>query len=237
MPPRSSGAALHGVQSLLAHFGAPDATGKGRNHGLGSSPVAGRPGRAGTGASRGIGRAIARRFASAGATVIVNARSLDGGSATGCGEESLQGTLRETVELIEGDGGRAMAIAADLEAPRDRDRLIEQPAELAGGVDILVNNAGSTRFEPVESIPRDCFERTVDHYFRIRFPVSGRYLWHEGEETGLDYQRGFRSGVATAGAQQSCPCVAGRMTNWAGTRAGGQWLLQEISCQVNKVGS
>jgi NAD(P)-dependent dehydrogenase (short-subunit alcohol dehydrogenase family) len=89
-----------------------------------------------TGASRGIGRAIARRLATAGATVVVTARSLD---RTG----QFAGTLAETAALIEANGGRAIALAADLENPIERDGIIARAVEACGGLDILINNAGT----------------------------------------------------------------------------------------------
>ncbi|HMV71306.1 MAG TPA: SDR family NAD(P)-dependent oxidoreductase [Pseudomonadales bacterium] len=52
------------------------------------------------------------------------------------------GTLAETVALIESAGGHAIALAADLENPVERDALVARTVEVAGGLDILVNNAG-----------------------------------------------------------------------------------------------
>src|SRR5699024_7044192 len=93
-----------------------------------------------TGASRGIGRAIAQRIASAGALTIITARSHDAST------DRHQGTLEETAELIEQAGGRAIIVTADLEDEVDRTRLIEESVTQAGQIDILVNNAGYTRF-------------------------------------------------------------------------------------------
>ena len=88
-----------------------------------------------TGASRGIGRAIAQRLAAEGATVVVVARSV----AASAGNP---GTLNETVALIEAKGGRAIAIACDLERQEECERLIERASAAAWPIDILVNNAG-----------------------------------------------------------------------------------------------
>ena len=84
-----------------------------------------------TGASRGIGRAIARRLAAHGAAVVVSAssRSLDG--------------LRETVALITQAGGRAALIEADLADEAMRASLVSRAAEKFGAIDILVNNAAA----------------------------------------------------------------------------------------------
>ncbi len=88
-----------------------------------------------TGASRGIGRAIAQRFAAEAASVVVNA------SRTGA-HGDLQGTLEETVSTIQAAGGKASAVAADLSSAESRADLIERAGEAFGPVDILVNNAG-----------------------------------------------------------------------------------------------
>jgi len=82
-----------------------------------------------TGASRGIGRAIAECLASAGASVIVNHRA-----------SSAQAD--EVVEAIERSGGRAAAIQADMANVTDIYRLVSATIEKFGALDILVNNAG-----------------------------------------------------------------------------------------------
>jgi NAD(P)-dependent dehydrogenase (short-subunit alcohol dehydrogenase family) len=96
-----------------------------------------------TGASRGIGAAIAERFAASGATVVVTARTVDPAAS------KLSGTINETVEKITGSGGQALAIAADLSKVAERERLIAETLERAGPVDVLVNNAAVTYFIPV----------------------------------------------------------------------------------------
>ena len=118
-----------------------------------------------TGASRGIGRGIAQRLAAAGATVVVTARSLNNAVA-------MPGTLAETVALIEQAGGRAIALAADLENPQDRDSVVQRAAQAAGGLDILINNAGVAHYETVEKMPMSMFDLTVEHYLRIPFALS-----------------------------------------------------------------
>ena len=71
-----------------------------------------------TGASRGIGDAIARRFAMEGAKVVVSARTVEGG------EHYLPGSINETVEAIRAAGGDAFAVKADLALAEDRENLI-----------------------------------------------------------------------------------------------------------------
>jgi len=118
-----------------------------------------------TGASRGIGRAIAQRLASEGATVVVTARSLTQSATTA-------GTLAETVALIEQAGGRAIALAADLSDAAERDALVGRAAQAAGGLDILVNNAGVADYACVDTMPMTMFDTTVEHYLRIPFALA-----------------------------------------------------------------
>jgi 3-oxoacyl-[acyl-carrier protein] reductase len=82
-----------------------------------------------TGASRGIGRAIAERLAGEGAAVVANHRASAGQAA-------------DVVAAIESAGGRAVALPADLGVVEDVRRLVNRTMELFGRLDILVNNAG-----------------------------------------------------------------------------------------------
>ncbi len=85
-----------------------------------------------SGASRGIGRAIAVELAGAGAAVVVNYRT---------GAEAAEAVVGE----IEAVGGRATAVQADVSAAADVERLVKASTDAYGSLDILVNNAGITR--------------------------------------------------------------------------------------------
>lgn len=85
-----------------------------------------------TGASRGIGRAIAERFAANGARVIVAARSTT--------------DLDEVVGTIAGAGGTAVAVTVDVTADDAAERIVTTCLETFGALDILVNNAGGNSF-------------------------------------------------------------------------------------------
>jgi citronellol/citronellal dehydrogenase len=97
-----------------------------------------------TGASRGIGAEIARRFAAEGAAVAVAARTAEPGTS------QFAGSITETVEQIRAAGGTAVAIPANLASPEDRERLVAGTVAELGQPDILVNNAAVTFFTRVE---------------------------------------------------------------------------------------
>jgi len=109
-----------------------------------------------TGASRGIGAAIARRFASEGAQVAIVARSLEPGSGG-----HLKGSLSEVAAGISADGGVALPIVADLSDPAcDRAGLVARVAAELGPVDVLVNNAAA------------CFYLSIDDTSERRLRVA-----------------------------------------------------------------
>ena len=83
-----------------------------------------------TGASSGIGRAIAKRLAAANATVIVADVDADGGA--------------ETVAAVEDDGGTAEFVRTDVSDARDVSTMVEATTDAHGSVDVLVNNAGGS---------------------------------------------------------------------------------------------
>ncbi len=100
-----------------------------------------------TGASRGIGDAIAVRYAMEGAKVIVSARTMDEG------DHPLPGSVNGVVQRIRDAGGEATAVQCDLAHREQREALIKKTEETYGPVDILVNNAAVTYFIPVETFP------------------------------------------------------------------------------------
>jgi NAD(P)-dependent dehydrogenase (short-subunit alcohol dehydrogenase family) len=100
-----------------------------------------------TGASRGIGAAVAVQLAAEGAAVAITARTLDH-------HPTLAGSLRETAERIETTGGRVVVVTADLTDEDDRARLVPAAAEaLDGPVDVLVNNAAAAIYQPLADFP------------------------------------------------------------------------------------
>ncbi|NLT30078.1 MAG: SDR family NAD(P)-dependent oxidoreductase [Propionibacterium sp.] len=164
-----------------------------------------------TGSSRGIGRAIAQRFAAEGATVVVTARSLHGKAHTRAGEQvTIEGTLAETVALIEDAGGRAFPIVADLERAEDREGLIERVIAEFGRIDILVNNAGFSDYAMIENLSTETFDRTIDHYLRSPVVLTQKAIPHMraqgagwivniGSSTGMPPVRPYRDYNRTAG--------------------------------------
>ena len=96
-----------------------------------------------TGASRGIGAAIAYRYAQEGAKVVVSARTLEDG------DHVLAGGINSVVARINDAGGHALAVRADLALEEHRAHLVARAEEAFGPVDILVNNGAVTYYAPV----------------------------------------------------------------------------------------
>ncbi|HKE72662.1 MAG TPA: SDR family NAD(P)-dependent oxidoreductase [Acidimicrobiales bacterium] len=117
-----------------------------------------------TGASRGIGRAIAERFAAEGAAVAVVART------AGPGDAALPGSLAEVVEGIRAAGGRAAGIAADLSVPAEVEGIVDRAEDALGPVDTLVNNAGVNFYGPA----LDVTPRRYDLMFHIMVHATFR---------------------------------------------------------------
>ena len=91
-----------------------------------------------TGASRGLGKAMAIELAREGASVAVAARTVEAGKGP------LPGTIHETVNEIKKLGGKAMAVRCDVSKEEDVVLMVDQVEREYGAVDIMVNNAGVT---------------------------------------------------------------------------------------------
>jgi NAD(P)-dependent dehydrogenase (short-subunit alcohol dehydrogenase family) len=108
-----------------------------------------------TGASRGIGRAIALRLAESGANVVATGRDAD--------------LLEGTATAIREAGGMAFPVTADLNDAGDRRRLVDAALEQFGAVDILVNNAGVNRVEPTTGVTEDTWDWIIDTNLKAVF--------------------------------------------------------------------
>lgn len=102
-----------------------------------------------TGASKGIGAAIARRLAADGAAVVVNYAS------DGAGAERV-------VAEIAGRDGKAVAVRADVSKEADVKRLFDETKRAFGRVDVLVNNAGVYEFAALEQVTAEHFHKQYD---------------------------------------------------------------------------
>ena len=99
-----------------------------------------------TGASRGLGKAIAVRLAAEGATVALTARTMEP-------DEKYVGSLRETLEEITTAGGEAIAVQADVSQSEERERMMAEVVARIGAIDILVNNAAVAFLRPLDEFP------------------------------------------------------------------------------------
>jgi 3-oxoacyl-[acyl-carrier protein] reductase len=102
-----------------------------------------------TGASKGIGAAIAKQFASEGASVVVNYAT------------SREGADR-VVSEIKKNGGKAVAVQADMAKKSDVGRLFDETKKAFGRLDVLINNAGIYEFAPLDTISEENFHKQFD---------------------------------------------------------------------------
>lgn len=115
-----------------------------------------------TGASRGIGRAMALRFAAAGANLVLAAKS-DSEHAT------LEGTIHSVAAEVEQAGGQALAIRLDVREDETVEQAVEQAARHFGGIDALVNNASAIYMKPTEDTPLKRYDLMMDVNVRGTF--------------------------------------------------------------------
>jgi NAD(P)-dependent dehydrogenase (short-subunit alcohol dehydrogenase family) len=118
-----------------------------------------------TGASQGLGRALALAYAKEGASLVVNSR----------GDSSLQ----PVVEEIEGSGAEVLAVAADVSESANVERIVGAAVERFGHVDVLVNNAGLLGPRvAIAEYPEDEWRRVIDANLTGPFLVSKTAIPH-----------------------------------------------------------
>ena len=124
-----------------------------------------------TGASRGIGRAIALRAARDGANVVVAAK-------TTREHAKLPGTIHDAARAIESAGGRALAVKCDIRDEEQVADAVRQGVERFGGIDALVNNASALSLTGTLETPMKLYDRMFDVNARGSFACTQACLPH-----------------------------------------------------------
>ena len=166
-----------------------------------------------TGASRGIGRAIAVELARVGAHVAVSSRRKD--------------ALEPVADLVRAEGRRVLAVACDVGDARQVDGAVAQTLDAFGRIDILVNNAGYRVRAPLEDLPRSEWDALV------ATNLTGVFLFTQAVGRVMIRQR--------AGKIINVTSVAGRtgsrgMAAYAAAKAGAAVLTQSLGAEWAKHG-
>ncbi|HEY4935382.1 MAG TPA: NAD(P)-dependent oxidoreductase [Puia sp.] len=118
-----------------------------------------------TGASRGIGKAIALKLASAGANIVIAAKST-------IEDERLGGTIFSAAAEVEAAGGKALALYCDIRDEKLIQEVMEKTADRFGGLDIVINNASAISISNTEKTEPKRFDLMFDINVRGTFMVT-----------------------------------------------------------------
>lgn len=125
-----------------------------------------------TGASKGIGAAIARAYGAAGASVVVNYASSKAGA---------DAVVNDIVKA----GGKAVAVQGDVSKAADAQALVDAAIKHYGRLDILVNNSGVYEFAPIEAITEEHYDKQFNVNVRGLLLVTQAAVKHLGEGASI----------------------------------------------------
>ena len=163
-----------------------------------------------TGASRGIGREIAKSLAAAGHPVAVNYRSDEEGA-------------KETLEAIHAEGGEGFSVQGDVSDPNDVSRLFDDVEEALGPVGVLVNNAGMRKDGLAVRMSEEDFEAVVRTNLTGAFSCTKRAL-----RQMLKARSGRIVNIASVAGLRGSP----GQSNYAAAKAGLIGLTKTLAAEV-----
>ena len=167
-----------------------------------------------TGASRGIGAAIAIALAEAGAAVVVNYRERAADAETVVGK-------------IKGMGGRAIAIAADVSQAAAVARMVDQAASALGPIDILVNNAGLAIVRGIDDLTESDFDVT------IAVNLKSAFLCTQAVLPGMRAKKWGRIVNISSGAARGAGAIG---VHYNASKAGMEGLTRGYAARLVKEG-
>jgi 3-oxoacyl-[acyl-carrier protein] reductase len=162
-----------------------------------------------TGASKGIGAAIAKALAAAGASVVVN-------------YSSSKAEGEKVADDITRAGGKAVALQADVAKAEEITRLFEGAKKAFGRVDILVNNAGIYDFAPLENVTEEHFHK------QFNLNVLGLLLASQAAAKQLDHQGG--SIINISSVVSTLPVPGGSV--YSGTKAAVDAITRSLAAEL-----
>jgi 3-oxoacyl-[acyl-carrier protein] reductase len=167
-----------------------------------------------TGASRGIGAAIAIALAEAGAAVAVNYRERTDDAET-------------VVRKIEGMGGRAIAVAADVSQATAVARMVDQAASALGPIDILVNNTGLAIVRGIDDLTESDFDLT------IAVNLKSAFLCTQAVLPGMRAKKWGRIVNISSGAARGAGAIG---VDYNASKAGMEGLTRGYAARLVKEG-
>ena len=118
-----------------------------------------------TGASRGIGKAIALKLAGAGANIVIAAKSVEE-------DPRLGGTIYSAAAEVEAAGGKALAVQTDIRDEAQIANAVQQAVDRFGGIDVVINNASAIQLTNTEQTPAKRFDLMYNINVRGTFLVT-----------------------------------------------------------------
>src|SRR2546426_4345123 len=171
-----------------------------------------------TGASKGIGASIAKHLAAEGAAVVVNYAT------------SREGADRVVTDIV-ADGGKAVAVQANVARKADIERLFAEAKKAFGRLDVLVNNAGVYEFRPLGEVTEEHFHRMFD------LNVLGLILASKEAVRHFDSAGGCIINISSVAATSAPPTASVYSATKAAVDAVTRSLAQELGSRKVRVNS
>lgn len=175
-----------------------------------------------TGASRGLGKAIAVAFSQQGAGVVVAARTEEA-------QEKLPGTIYQTAEEMKALGNNALAVRCDVTDEQSVNHMVQKTLEHFGHIDVLVNNAGIAFYYPIIDTPLKRWELV------IKVNIGGAFLCSKAVlPYMIEQKRGSIINISSLAADERDEGTVPTGVAYAVSKAGLDRLTLGLATEVGK---